>query len=182
MAKSAKKKSAGKAPSSPKQRLEKRTKADAQAAGKAADQVLRLGPEVVWGDLQELFGESSQRGWSRWPGLPDFAALVRAPAIDIIDHDRELVVRAEVPGVQKDDLEVAIAERVLTIKGASRSENEHAGDDYYRREIRSGIFSRSVLLPSDVDASKAEARFNAGVLELRLPKLRVSKRRTIPVS
>ena len=98
-----------------------------------------------------------------------------------MDRAKEVVVRAEVPGVDKKDLDVSIADRTLTIRGSSRQEETKEEDDFFRREIRSGMFSRSVLLPADVNASKAKAKFKGGVVELRLPKVRASKRHQISV-
>jgi HSP20 family protein len=182
MAKSAKKKTRGKTAAERKKESAKRSKGGSKAAPKASGtRSLRYAPETVWGDLPELFRERAEDGWPRWPSLFDPGSRLRAPAIDIIDHEKELVVRAEVPGVDKNDLEVSVADRMLTIKATSRSEKEEKGDDYYRQEIRSGAFSRSVLLPTDVDVSKADGRFDAGVLELHLPKVRISERRTIPL-
>jgi HSP20 family protein len=105
-----------------------------------------------------------------------------APSVDIVDRKKEVVVRAEVPGINSDDLDVSIVDRTLTIKGSSRQEEKKEEDDYFRHEIRSGTFSRSILLPTDVNASKAKASFKDGVVELHLPKVRASKRHKISVT
>lgn len=105
----------------------------------------------------------------------------QAPSVDIVDRDKEIIVRAELPGVEKKDLDVSIDERTLTIRGSNRREEKEEKDNYFRQEIRSGAFSRSVLLPADVNIAKATAAFKGGVLELRLPKARTAKPKKIDV-
>jgi HSP20 family protein len=140
-------------------------------------------------DLEKVFDDLFQRRWPRpfrWgrPGWGDLSNMFeeKVPSIDVIDRSNEVLVRAEVPGIEKDDLDVSIADRTLTIKGSSRKEEKEQKDDYFRHEIRSGTFSRSVLLPADVNAGEAKASFKDGVVELHLPKLRASKRQKISVS
>ena len=143
------------------------------------------GALAAWDDIDRLFDDFLKRRWLRpfsfdWPPLEGFPSLLeKAPSIDIVDRDKEVVVRAEVPGIDKKDLDVSIAERTLTIKGSTRSEEKKEEDDYYRQEIRSGTFSRTVTLPTDVDSAKAKASFKDGVVELHLPKVRESKRHKI---
>lgn len=139
-------------------------------------------------DIEKLFGDFLQHRWlpfrRDWPRSDEFSGLLehKAPSVDIVDRKRDVVVRAEIPGIQKDDLDVSIVDRTLTIKGSSRKEETDEGDDYFRHEIRSGTFSRSVLLPADVNAAKANATFKDGVLELNLPKVRASKRHSISLT
>jgi HSP20 family protein len=106
---------------------------------------------------------------------------VRMPKVDVIDHDDEVVVRAEMPGVQKDDLDVSVSDNTVTIKGETKREEKKEKGDYYRCEISRGAFARTVALPAYVDANGAKAKFDAGVLELSLPKLEEAKRRTIKI-
>jgi HSP20 family protein len=142
---------------------------------------------VTLGDLEQAFERLLQRTWRNplrfdWPRMPDLQELLpQAPAIDVVDREKEVVVRAQLPGVKKSDLDVSIAERTLTIKGATRTEQKEEKDNFFRQEIRSGSFSKSVLLPADVDAGKAEASFKDGVLELHLPKRRAVKEQQVPV-
>ena len=103
------------------------------------------------------------------------------PRMDVIDRDEDILVRAEVPGVDKKDLEVTLADNMLTIKGsASREEKEEKGD-YYRCETAQGAFLRTVAIPAKVDTSKVAASLKDGILEIKLPKLEASKRRSIKV-
>jgi HSP20 family protein len=140
-------------------------------------------------DIEKLFDDFLERQWGRrpfqwtWPSLRGMPSLFeqRVPSVDIVEREKEVVVRAEVPGIDKDDLDVSITDRTLTIKGETRHEEKTEQDDFYRHEIRSGTFSRSVLLPADIDAGKASASFKNGVVELKLPKVKASKRQTISV-
>ncbi len=134
--------------------------------------------------MERMFDEFMGRGWLRpfrreWPAFPELE--IGAPKIDVIDRDAEVVVRAEVPAVKKEDLEVSVSGNLLTIKGETRHEEKEEKGDYYRCEISSGAFSRMVTLPAEVDESKARASLKDGVLELTLPKLEQAKRRTIKV-
>lgn len=144
-------------------------------------------PFATFGDVQRLFEDFLSRGLRQplrgeWPQWPDVSKLLpQAPAVDVVDREKEVVVRAQLPGFKKSDLDVSIAERTLTIKGATREEQKEEKDNYFHQEIRSGSVSRSVLLPADVDAGKAQATFKDGVLELTLPKRRVAKQQQVPV-
>ena len=140
-------------------------------------------------DLEKVFDDLLRGRWPRpfrWgrSGWGDLTNLFeeKIPSIDVVDRSDEVLVRAEVPGIEKDDLDVSIANRMLTIKGSSRKEEKKEQDDYFRHEIRSGTFKRSILLPADVDAANAKASFKDGVVELHLPKLQPSKRQKISVS
>lgn len=116
--------------------------------------------------------------WPRWPELP---LEGRFPSLDVINGDKEIRVKAEIPGVDKEDLSVTVTDRTLTIQGQSRHEKESEEGELHRREIRSGSFSRTLTLPEDIDAGKAKATYKDGLLDLRLPKLRRSKKRALPV-
>jgi len=101
--------------------------------------------------------------------------------VDVIDRDDEVVVKAELPGVEKKDLDVSVTETSVTIKGTTSHEEKEEKGDYYRCEISRGAYARTVALPSYVDADKAKASFKDGVLELTLPKVEKSKRRSIEI-
>lgn len=109
------------------------------------------------------------------------SASSRPPRVDVIDQEKEILVRAEVPGIDRKDLNVSVNEHTVTIKGQNRHESEDQDGDYYRREIAQGAFTRTVALPGAVDADSASAKFSDGILELRLPKREESHRRRIEV-
>lgn len=136
-------------------------------------------------EMERLFDRYFGKSWpllSRWqPGSLLEEPELRMPSLDVIDRDNEIVVRAEVPGIDKNDLDISLTDNLLTIKGQSSSEKKEEKGDFYRREISSSSFSRSVTLPGTVDASKANAALKDGVLEITLPKVESSKRRNITV-
>lgn len=127
------------------------------------------------------------RGWMRpfhmaWPSWGELASLEgRMPKVDVIDREEEVVVRAEVPGVDKDDLDVSVSDNSVTIKGKTKQEEKEEKGDYYRCEISSAAFARTVPLPSNVDSEKVTARFKDGVLELTMPKIEKARRRSVKI-
>ena len=94
----------------------------------------------------------------------------RIPKVDMLDRESEYVIRAELPGVRKDDIEVTLTENTVTIEATTSSEKKEEKGKYYRREMSRGEFRRTVALPGNVDDTKADASFTDGVLELTLPK------------
>jgi HSP20 family protein len=89
-----------------------------------------------------------------------------APAIDVVTKDGDLVVRAELPGVKQEDVDITLQNNVLTLSGERKAEQEEERGGYYVRERRYGSFSRSLTLPEGVDESKIHARYENGVLEV----------------
>lgn len=166
---------------------EKAQSVPVRGSEKAAEKSAAKTPFATLHDVERLFEDFLERSWrnpfrAEWPQWPDVSKLLpQTPAVDVVDREKEVVVRAQVPGFKKSDLDVSIAERTLTIKGSMREETKEEKDNYFHQEIRTGDFSRSVLLPADVDAGKAEGTFKDGVLELTLPKRRVAKQQQVPV-
>ena len=119
-----------------------------------------------------------------WLKAPEFSAGFEwnAPDVDVIDHDKELLVKAEIPGIDKNNLDISVSGNVLTIKGSKKEERKEEKDNYFMSEIRSGSFARTLTLPAEVDSDKVKARYENGVLELTLPKSPNAARRTIKVS
>lgn len=93
-----------------------------------------------------------------------------SPAIDVSETGKEIIVSAEVPGMDAKDIDISLNGRVLTIKGERKQEHEEKEKDYHRIERRYGSFSRSFELPGDVDPNKVKATYKHGVLKLNLPK------------
>ena len=137
--------------------------------------------------MMERMFEGFAPSWvpSRWerPLWRELAAPFegKMPTVDVVDREDEVIVRAELPGVEKKDLDVTMSDNTVTIKGSVKHEEKEEKGDYYRREISEGSYARTVMLPAEVDGSKAKAKFNDGLLELTLPKLEKSKRRSIAV-
>jgi HSP20 family protein len=102
-------------------------------------------------------------------------------AVDIYERDDSLVVKAAVPGVKPDDLDITVTGDVLNIKGETREEEETKEENYHRREFRYGSFCRSIRLPIEVDSGKADATFKNGILELTFPKPTEKRPKSISV-
>jgi HSP20 family protein len=104
------------------------------------------------------------------------------PPVEVAESDSDITVKMLVPGVEKDQLQVAIDEDVLTVRGEMRKEQEEKKKSYYRQEIRYGAFQRTVPLPADVDPAKAIAELKDGMLKITLPKAAQAKARRVDVS
>lgn len=136
-----------------------------------------------FGDVERMFDEFFNRRWLRPAGWErPLAELASMPSVDVIDRDDEVVVRAEVPGYKKEDIEILVSDSSLTIKGEMKTEEKEEKGDYYRCEISHGAFTRTIALPAEVDDSKAKASMKDGLLELTLPKREKSKRHAISIS
>jgi HSP20 family protein len=139
--------------------------------------------------MDRLFEGFASRGWLRpfhwdrplWRGDLGPAFEGRIPSVDVVDRDSEIVLRAELPGVDKKDLDVSLSESTVTIKATTRKELKQEKDDYYRSEISQGAFSRTVSLPCPVIGDKVQAKFENGLLEVTLPKAEGAKRRNVQV-
>jgi len=99
------------------------------------------------------------------------------PNIDIKEKDKEIVVTAELPGMDAEDIEINISDDVLTLRGEKKEEKEEKEGNYYRRECSYGSFHRDIPLPVEIDPDKVEAEFKRGVLKVRLPKKPESERK-----
>ncbi|MEO0004879.1 MAG: Hsp20/alpha crystallin family protein [candidate division WOR-3 bacterium] len=104
-----------------------------------------------------------------------------APPLDIEENDDSIVVRVELPGMNKEDIKVSLSGDTLTISGERKQESERKGKTYYRVERAYGKFQRTVTLPAEVEGDKAKASYKAGVLELVLPKSEKSKAKEITI-
>jgi HSP20 family protein len=103
------------------------------------------------------------------------------PAMDLVEEGDHFVLRADIPGVQESDVDIEIDGGVLTVAGERRTEHEERKDGYYRIERASGRFSRSLTLPEGIDPDGIEASYEAGVLEVSIPKPEQSKPRRVQV-
>ncbi len=124
-------------------------------------------------DVEEMFGRLPQwwgdreRGW--------------APAVDMIDHKEEIVLRADLPGLDEKDIEVTVQDGTLTVRGERKEEKEEKKEDYYYSERTYGAFTRTLMLPTGVDPDKVKATFSKGVLEVHLPKAKEAEGKKIEV-
>lgn len=120
--------------------------------------------------LEDFIGR--KLSWGNWPAID-----VRAPAIDLYEEKSEVVAKAELPGMEKSDIQVNISDRHLMIEGEKKKEEESKEKNYYRSERAYGSFRRSIELPADVEVDKAKASFKNGVLEIHLPKTEEAKKK-----
>lgn len=104
------------------------------------------------------------------------------PAVDVFEKEDRFVVKAELPGMKEEDIDVSVVGDTLSIKGEKKTEAEIKDEDYYRCERSYGSFYRSIPIPSNVDANKIEASFEDGILEVALPKSAKVKPKKIAVS
>ncbi len=103
------------------------------------------------------------------------------PKVDIIDREKEIVIRAEMPGVDRKEIDIEITEHAVMLKGQRSGEIEDKKDEYYHSEIWQGSFSRTIALPVDVDTHHADAKFKDGILTITLPKAKQPVRRKLDV-
>jgi HSP20 family protein len=101
--------------------------------------------------------------------------------VDLYEEKDDIVVKAELPGMEKDNIEVNLSENRLTIKGEKKKEEEVKKEGYYRSERSYGSFVRTLELPSEVQTDKVKAAFKNGVLEIRLPKTEEAKKKETKV-
>jgi HSP20 family protein len=113
--------------------------------------------DEVFGDVARRSGRQQGEAPTRW-----------APVLDVLQEDGDIVVRAELPGVKPEDVDVTLHNGVLTIAGKREAEEQREGSGFIVRERRYGSFRRSMTLPQDVDESSIGARFEGGVLEVRV--------------
>jgi HSP20 family protein len=103
------------------------------------------------------------------------------PAVEVADCDAHVMVKAQVPGVSKDNFHVDIMEDTLTLRGEMKAEEKIDEKRFYRREFRYGAFSRTIALPIGVQADKATAELRDGILTINLPKSEQAKAKQIPI-
>jgi HSP20 family protein len=116
------------------------------------------------------------------PGNGGAVARRWTPAMDLVETENEFVLRADLPGVDEQDVKIEIEDRVLTVSGERKAEREERKQGYYRVERSSGSFTRTLTLPEGVDPSAIKASFEKGVLEVRIPKPEEKKPHRVSIS
>jgi HSP20 family protein len=130
---------------------------------------------TLWRPRRDLFpaGDVLDRFFEDWPVRPSrlwlLPSLPEYTPLDVYRENGNVVIKAELPGVLSEDIDLKIEDHVLTISGETRSEEEVEEEKYIRRERRYGSFSRSVALPVEAEGDKAEAAFEDGVLTVTIP-------------
>jgi len=152
---------------------------------KGAIDVKRTAP--LTHSMEEFFEDFPSRHWMetfepfgwKWPTGIDFERSFR---VDIVDREKELIVRAELPGIEKDDVEVTISGDRLMIEADREFEEEEKKETFYRHELGYGEFMRTIVLPVEVDVEHIEAELKDGILSVTLPKIQPAERHTVKVA
>jgi HSP20 family protein len=130
--------------------------------------------------FEDFFGRRVRPWWpERWFRGDEMEA--RPPVVDVFEEKDDVVVKAELPGMEKDNIEVNLTDHMLTIKGEKKKEEEVKKENYYRAERSYGSFVRSLELPREVQADKVKAAFKNGILEIRMPKTEEAKAKEVKV-
>lgn len=134
-------------------------------------------------EADEFFRSMSPSMLGRWPRLPgeNGESLEWAPVADISETDAEYLVRAELPGVKREDVKVTLEAGMLTIQGERKHEKEEKSEKMHRTERFYGSFSRRFTLPENADAAAIRAESKDGVLNVHVPKLKVEKSRPVEI-
>jgi len=111
----------------------------------------------------------------------NMGAVSTMPAIDMYQNEDDLIVKASLPGLTKEDVDITVTENVLTLRGEYKTDENEAGKAYHLREQRHGIFERSISLPTDIEVDKAQAVFEHGILTITLPKAEAVKPKVISI-
>lgn len=131
--------------------------------------------------IERLFDDSFGRLGSEL-GSEALEARTWAPAVDIVETENDIVLNADVPGVDPKDVDIQVENGMLTLKGERRFQSDVKEDNYRRVERVFGTFVRSFALPQTVDPDKVEANYRNGVLEVKLPKRAEAKPKQIKVA
>ena len=128
--------------------------------------------EEGWGDV---FMDRLWREWPRWRGEE------WVPTFNFYEKEGLYVLKAEIPGVDKNDLHLAVENNIVTVSGKKETKKEEEGANYYLQESAYGSFSRSLRIPGDIQEDKVEATFKDGVLEVAIPKAEAPKTKKIEI-
>ena len=132
-------------------------------------------------EMERWFEEAFRRpfyapSWMPKFKLPEFG--MSYPTVDIYEDGNDVIVKAELPGMKKQDIDVSISDDVITISGEKKSEEKVEKKDYYRLERSYGSFTRTLRLPAETQTDKAKASFTDGILEVRMPKTEAALQKT----
>jgi len=125
---------------------------------------------IPWGPFLDTF-DSLEKGFTNF-----------VPAIDVYEEKDNVIVEATLAGIKPEEVEINVHDDVLTLEGKRQTSSEIDEKNYYRKEVRSGSFHRSVILPASVQADKAKAKFENGMLKVLLPKETESKPKNIKIN
>jgi HSP20 family protein len=154
---------------------------------------LRQGTASGWGvspfralqrmaeEMDHLLDDFGGRGWTA-PRPGDAPVQVWAPDVEVFQKDNELTIKADLPGLKKDEVSVNVTDEAVTIQGERKRDHEEERDGFYRTERSYGSFQRVIPLPDGVMCDQAKATFHDGVLEIRMPAAPKSRGRRLEIS
>lgn len=137
-------------------------------------------------DVPDVFNEMEDMIRKMWYGFP-FHQMTEdidvewTPRLDVSETDKDIEITADLPGMEKKDINVSLEDDLLTIKGERKQEKKESGKHYHSVERRYGSFYRSLRLPTEVQSAKINASFNDGVLKITLPKTKKAKKKVAQI-
>jgi HSP20 family protein len=133
-------------------------------------------------EMQSLFAPLMSRSWGQMPRLSgDGESVEWSPSADISETDKEYTIRAELPGVKKEDVKVSLSSGMISIEGDRKQEKEEKNEKFHRVERFYGNFARRFSLPDQIKADGVHSEFKDGVLTVHIPKAEKEKAKQIPV-
>ena len=129
---------------------------------------------VKWAPFRELarIRDDMDRVFGLWAGESGLTERGNwLPAIDVVEGEKELIIKADLPGVKKEDMHITVTEDTVTIEGKTESEKEEKRDTYFTRERRYGAFLRRIPVPVSVNSEAATAVFDKGIVTITLPRV-----------
>jgi len=132
------------------------------------DRLTRWNPFKELVDVRDDFDRIVEKFFK--PEVDFWEGKTKAPLVDVYEEKDAIVVKAEIPGVKKEELEVSVTDDTITLSGKKKDEKEVKKENFYRKEIREGSFFRTIPLPCRVDREKVKASYKEGILEITLPK------------
>jgi HSP20 family protein len=133
-------------------------------------------------DLEKWIEDFPRRPFSSLLGMPALRSAVSdelVPSVDIYEDKGDLVLKAEIPGMKKEDIDITLNEDSITISGEKQSNEEIKKKDFYRWECSYGSFSRTFALPTDIQMNKVTSKYTDGILEIRMPKSEEAKKKEV---
>ena len=148
-----------------------------------ASNITRWDPMTEMANMRSLMDRLFDQSFGRFPAFRSGEEFgTSSIGLDVYETGNEYVVNAQIPGVDPKDVDISVDDDVLTIKGDFQHKEDVNDDQYLRREIRSGHFERSLRLPPTVDAERAQASFEHGMLRLTLPKKPEARSRSLKIT
>ena len=132
----------------------------------------------IQSEMNKLFGNSALKSLDKKDA---FDGGFWAPAVDIHEEKDSYLIKADLPGVKQNEIDISVDDDILTLKGERKVEKEEKDKNYYRFERAYGAFQRSFALPSSVDVTKIAANYKDGVLEMKIPKAEEVKKKQIKI-